>query len=334
MTTSAPVIFLEIILLLLCLIILRRLRRKNGILAPEYPHEVIFIGILAGFLLSGSFLFVHRELRSNPQEVVPWSVIATAFAAPISLIMLYWKHLQGLDQSIVEYGKLLGEKEHFDLLTGLLYLERLARSNIYIAPTIIELICGHLRMTSEYRGDKGQIVKFEIDILSRIWNYHSSLWNSRHNLEPDLRCCDFSELEMWRVCFKGMFLEKANFSHSYLRGAILRCSILWHATLIQVDLSDADLHDAQLHGANLSGCIGLSQKQLESVKGNQATILPHGLAQPESWISWCEKNSSSCFLRKDCRLSKNCGSTNEPNKDIELTEDINSSGRQNGKEVE
>jgi uncharacterized protein YjbI with pentapeptide repeats len=69
--------------------------------------------------------------------------------------------------------------------------------------------------------------------------------------------------------------------------------VLHKADLSGADLGGADLRKANLHGANLDGAdlggadlgkVGdLTQEQLESARGDEATRLPEGLVRPTSW---------------------------------------------------
>lgn len=78
---------------------------------------------------------------------------------------------------------------------------------------------------------------------------------------------------------KGVDLRGAN-----LRGALLIASNLRNADLRKADFIGADLRDADLSGANLTGCIFLTQAQVNSAIGNQHTILPHYLKFPAHWL--------------------------------------------------
>ena len=56
------------------------------------------------------------------------------------------------------------------------------------------------------------------------------------------------------------------------------------ADLRLADLIGADLRDADLSGANLTGCIFLTQAQVNSAKGNKDTKLPRYLNVPSHWL--------------------------------------------------
>ena len=89
-------------------------------------------------------------------------------------------------------------------------------------------------------------------------------------------------------------LARANLTRANLAGAILQRVVLAGADLAGADLTDAILRNADLRGANLSGTdlIGanlmgadlrytaVTQPQLDSAYGNEATLLPVGLTVP------------------------------------------------------
>ncbi|MFO1443375.1 pentapeptide repeat-containing protein [Bacillus sp. Bva_UNVM-123] len=69
-----------------------------------------------------------------------------------------------------------------------------------------------------------------------------------------------------------------------LRGAYLIAAQLKNADLRGVDFIGADLRDADFSGADLSTSMFLTQMQMNSAKGNEATILPSYLPRPSHWI--------------------------------------------------
>lgn len=89
---------------------------------------------------------------------------------------------------------------------------------------------------------------------------------------------------------RGADLIGARLAGSDLRGASLRGALLVAADLRGADLRladviGADLRDADLRGADLSGCLFLTQAQLDSAKGDAATRLGPGFARPAHWLS-------------------------------------------------
>ncbi|WDH80604.1 pentapeptide repeat-containing protein [Paenibacillus urinalis] len=85
--------------------------------------------------------------------------------------------------------------------------------------------------------------------------------------------------------YLGANLKGIDFRGADLRGALLIASDLRNADLRKVDFIGADLRNADLSGANLTGCIFLTQAQVNSAKGNQHTQLPRYLKFPAHWLA-------------------------------------------------
>ena len=81
----------------------------------------------------------------------------------------------------------------------------------------------------------------------------------------------------------GARLSGQDLRGSNLRGACLIAADLSGADLRAVDLTGADLRDSNLSGADLSTSFFLTQSQLNSAKGDQATRLPPSLTRPAHW---------------------------------------------------
>ncbi|RUS47293.1 pentapeptide repeat-containing protein [Cohnella sp. AR92] len=81
----------------------------------------------------------------------------------------------------------------------------------------------------------------------------------------------------------GAKLRGADLRCANLRGAYLIAADLQGADLRYADLIGADLRDADLRGADLTGCLFLSQAQLNAAKGDEATRIPPRLARPSHW---------------------------------------------------
>ncbi|MEU0374051.1 pentapeptide repeat-containing protein [Streptomyces sp. NPDC006283] len=81
----------------------------------------------------------------------------------------------------------------------------------------------------------------------------------------------------------GAALRNADLRGVSLRGAYLIAADLRGADLRLADLIGADLRDADLSGADLTGCIFLTQPQLNAARGDAATRLPDGLTRPAHW---------------------------------------------------
>jgi uncharacterized protein YjbI with pentapeptide repeats len=81
----------------------------------------------------------------------------------------------------------------------------------------------------------------------------------------------------------GARLRGANLRGANLRGAYLIAADLTGADLRLADFIGADLRDAELSGADLTGCIFLTQPQLNAARGDAGTALPPGLIRPAHW---------------------------------------------------
>lgn len=81
----------------------------------------------------------------------------------------------------------------------------------------------------------------------------------------------------------GARLRGADLRGANLRGAYLIAADLRHADLRLADVIGADLRDADLSAADLTGCIFLTQPQVNAAKGDAATRLPPSLERPSHW---------------------------------------------------
>jgi uncharacterized protein YjbI with pentapeptide repeats len=79
---------------------------------------------------------------------------------------------------------------------------------------------------------------------------------------------------------RGADLQGANLRGAYLIGADLR-----GADLRLADFIGADLRDTDLSGADLTGCLFLTQSQVNAAKGDAATKLPPALLRPPHWVT-------------------------------------------------
>jgi uncharacterized protein YjbI with pentapeptide repeats len=85
------------------------------------------------------------------------------------------------------------------------------------------------------------------------------------------------------IDFIGANLKNANLGGANLRGAYLIAADLRGADLRFADLIGADLRDADLRGADLTGCIFLTQAQINSAIGDSHTKIPSKLIRPSHW---------------------------------------------------
>jgi len=83
----------------------------------------------------------------------------------------------------------------------------------------------------------------------------------------------------------GQDLRTMELARADLRGALLIAADLRDADLDRTDLLGADLRDADISGADLSTSLFLTQPQLNSSRGDAATVLPPGLRRPLGWLA-------------------------------------------------
>ncbi|MCM3767675.1 pentapeptide repeat-containing protein [Neobacillus niacini] len=81
----------------------------------------------------------------------------------------------------------------------------------------------------------------------------------------------------------GAKLRKADLRGANLRGALLIAADLREADLRFADMIGADLRDTNLSGADLTGCVFLTQAQLNAAQGDGRTKLPPHLRTPDHW---------------------------------------------------
>lgn len=81
----------------------------------------------------------------------------------------------------------------------------------------------------------------------------------------------------------GARLKGADLRCVSLRGAYLIAADLSGANLQAADLIGADCRDTNLNGADLTGCLFLTQSQVNAAKGNAFTKLPPTLERPQHW---------------------------------------------------
>ncbi len=81
----------------------------------------------------------------------------------------------------------------------------------------------------------------------------------------------------------GADLRAVDLRGGDLRGARLVGADLRGADLALADFTGADLRGADLGGADLGGTLFLVQSQLDSARGDRATVLPQTLRRPDHW---------------------------------------------------
>lgn len=85
------------------------------------------------------------------------------------------------------------------------------------------------------------------------------------------------------VDLAGADLSGADLSGVCLRGALLIGADLTGARLASCDVLGVDWRDADLSGADLGTALFLTQTQVNSARGDIATVLPAGYQRPRHW---------------------------------------------------
>lgn len=88
-----------------------------------------------------------------------------------------------------------------------------------------------------------------------------------------------------RVDYIGANFANVDMKGHDLRGTFLIAANLTNSDLRRADFIGADLRDADLSGANLAGALFLTQSQIQSAKGDKATVLPDYVERPQHWGS-------------------------------------------------
>ncbi|TFB96744.1 pentapeptide repeat-containing protein [Cryobacterium adonitolivorans] len=81
----------------------------------------------------------------------------------------------------------------------------------------------------------------------------------------------------------GAALAGADLRGMTLRGSLMIGADLRSARLGRCDLLGVDMRDADLSGADLRDAIYLTQMQVNSARGDDATALPAGFSRPSQW---------------------------------------------------
>jgi uncharacterized protein YjbI with pentapeptide repeats len=81
----------------------------------------------------------------------------------------------------------------------------------------------------------------------------------------------------------GRDLRTTDLRGATLRGALLIGADLRGADLTCADVTGADLRGADVRGADLTGCLFLTQAQVDAATGDQGTRLPPSLTRPTHW---------------------------------------------------
>lgn len=129
--------------------------------------------------------------------------------------------------------------------------------------------------------------------LEYVQSYRTNFENT------DFTNASFGKAELQRANFSGANLSGVNFSKADLGRAKFDNAILNNNNFERANLSRVDFSKAKLSGkfqiknayllqtnietVDFSGAVGLEQWQVNMACGNDDTVLPAGLTQPENW---------------------------------------------------
>ena len=302
---------------LITLIVSRRRRKiEYHVLSSEGPLEALVWMLLLGGALCVFAIGFYPKLnilldKSGLKNEAAGAIVVTLFVAPALMLLAYWKRLDEARDKIPQGAEMLASEKLTQRLAGVFFLERIARESSTIFPTVVEILCAHIRSRA-VDSPKGSAETPEVlkevetkqcvDIISRLWRYNiwkrNSLWNYNANLRPDLKKVNLAGLELpfvdlnqfylYKSDLSGCRLDDANFYQADLTdarctGARVKDACLCGADFSGADMGSAVLDGARLYGTNLSGCGNLTQEQIEKALGDDDTRLPPGLIRPGSW---------------------------------------------------
>jgi len=158
--------------LVMLFLTLWRIRKRKSLLSLEYTHELLLWAFFAGFTLILFFLITIQVVFPVKEIIAkfPWATITTLFAAPFLLIAFYWKHLQTISDRFIPASELIYDELPKKRVSGYLQLERVSVENLSLVPTVVELLSQNI----QYMPNDSPDLKYALDILSRIWQYHST----------------------------------------------------------------------------------------------------------------------------------------------------------------
>lgn len=173
-------------------------------------------------------------------------------------------------------------------LGGIYSLERLAKDSPDDRPQIVELLSAYIRENARHDGKKPVVERMiGIDVQAVL----TVLGRMEHRAKEkdtypvlDLSNTDllgaflpYAHLEFTH--FYKAHLDVTTFIETYLEGANFE-----GAHLKRTDFGGAHLEGAHFEGTDLSSAENLTQLQIDSAHGDEATILPPLLTRPTRWV--------------------------------------------------
>jgi hypothetical protein len=241
----------------------------------------ILVQVLAGGLVATGLVFTARTLALNRSGQVTE------------------RFTRAVDQ--------LGQRETGKLdvrLGGIYALERIARDSAADLPTVVEVLCAHVREYSPWpprlpgqgRADltpeqvrelpdlqtRASDLQAVLTVLGRLPDTYPSRSGRARAAKPVHRILTHTDLR--RANLGGANLKEADLGGANLEGAILTHTDLRRANLRGAHLEGAILFNANLEGAilshaNLEGAI-LSHANLEGAMANGGTVFPYSAFDP------------------------------------------------------
>ncbi len=188
---------------------------------------------------------------------------------------------------------------NIEVRLGAIYaLERIARENLDFHWQIMEILCAYIREN----GRKPEPIPDDVRAAlakgyggsgkdrDLIGSWRSGLVPSRADVQAALTVIGrrserqrAQESEDQRLDLRGAGLAMADLSGLRFDRAHFDGAHLEGARLIEARLEGAMFHQTHVEGAGLADAVGLSQKQVDGMLGDDATTLPDGLTRPAHW---------------------------------------------------
>ena len=242
---------------------------------------VLFIAILwRGFDWPGAN-WIDCWLGTSQLEAPKWEAIKTLaqalFGTAIAFgIYVAYRRVLASDnaneqQVFNEATAKLGDKSASVRLGGVYALDKLAGSNKDYLTRIAEILCAHLRETTQkeeyqekYKDKPSNEIQSLAKVLSEL-NKELNILNSRKEkngnfdfLRLDLSASYLVGVNLGNACLKDVNLRETNLQGASLDGAQMQRAILsqaqmQEALLVHTEMQGTSCHEVQMQGAHLHG---------------------------------------------------------------------------------
>jgi hypothetical protein len=139
----------------------------------------------------------------------------------------------------------------------------------------------------DHRKDKGKIIITKTNLNSARLNraiFNNATLDYTNFSKANLFGAQLNGALLNWTLFRGTVLEEASLEGASLYNSNFRRAILRRANLCNAQFTGTDLSHSLLHGADLSAASNLTQSQINSAHGDEATKLPDGIVRPRSWL--------------------------------------------------